>query len=130
MADRPKMIRAVNDPSAYVLVDARDWAPLLGITCRRKRAGWQHFRRGKQRYAKATREWNAYRSGHFYRGTLPDVVWLHRELTGCPPTKFVGFKDGDQRNCRRLNLVVCDTKAQADSYKHAALARAAAPQPK
>jgi hypothetical protein len=126
MADRPKQIWAANDPQCYVLVDARDWAGLLGIKCQRKRAGWQHFRRGKQRLAKATREWNAYRSGHFYSGTLPDkVVWLHREVAACPTGKYVGFKDGDQRNCRRSNLVVCDTKAQADSYKHAALERAA-----
>ncbi len=129
MGDRPKMIRAVNDPQAYVLVDMRDWAALLGIKSQRKRKDWQHFRRGKQRLAKVTREWNAYRSGHFYVGTLPNVIWLHRELTQCPPSKFVGFRDGDQRNCRRSNLVVCDTKAQADSYKHAAIARALAPKP-
>jgi hypothetical protein len=51
-------------------------------------------------------------------GPKPRSVYLHREVMGNPQGLFVGFVDGDKRNCQRGNLFTYEP-----GKKHEALAR-------
>jgi hypothetical protein len=75
--------------------------------------------------------WFGTRSGHMYRkiksgnGT-ETVIWFHREAANCNRSdKFVGFLDGDERNCCRSNLKVCDSKEEVKAIRRQALGKAA-----
>jgi len=75
--------------------------------------------------------WAGTRSGHMYRkiksaSGAETVVWFHREAANCNRSdKFVGFLDGDERNCCRSNLKVCDSKEEAKAIRRQALGKAA-----
>lgn len=63
-------------------------------------------------------EWVGTRKGFLYRKVKINgnetVVWLHREAARVNRSdQFVGFKDGDERNCSRYNLKICATAAEA-----------------
>ena len=86
----------------------------------------------KYQFDKLSRwHWFGTRSGHMFRkikgaNGVDTVIWFHREAASCNRSdKFVGFLDGDERNCCRSNLKVCDSKEEAKAIRRQALGKAA-----
>jgi len=75
--------------------------------------------------------WSGVRGGHMFRkikgaNGVDTIIWFHREAANCNRSdKFVGFLDGDERNCCRSNLKVCDSKEEAKAIRRQALGKAA-----
>jgi hypothetical protein len=87
---------------------------------------------GKNQFNKLSRwQWHGTRSGHMYRkikssSGVENIFWFHREAASCNRAdRFVGFLDGDERNCVWSNLKVCASKEEAKAIRRQALGKAA-----
>lgn len=106
-----------RQPAKLMRIDSSSGPPCYAIVSKRQ------FDR-LSRY-----QWVGTRTGHMYRkikgATGVEVVeWFHRAAAQCNRSdRFIGFVDGDERNCVRSNLKVCGSKEEAKAIRLQALKR-------